>query len=113
MFKIVGRALPTSKVIRAIKAYLAESWDGDLLDIVASSLHAFALKHGIYLDNKTLGEYKFFEKVTSCGQKCSRCSYCEEVAKELIEVVGFTEEKMEDRGLTGRIEYLRDAGLIT
>ena len=112
-FKIVGRALPTSKVIRAIKAYLGESWDGDLLDIVSSSLGRYALNHGTYLDNKTLGEYKFFERVTSCGQNCSQCSYCNEIAQKLVATVGFTEEKMEDKNLAGRIEYLRDAGLIT
>ena len=112
-FKIVGRALPTSKVVRAIKAYLEESWDGDLIDIISSSLGRFALNHGTYLDNKTLEEFKFFEKVTSCGQKCNQCSYCDELAKKLITVIGFTEEKMEDRNLAGRIEYLRDAGLIT
>jgi collagenase-like PrtC family protease len=112
-FKIVGRALPTSKAIRTIKAYMEESWDGDLMDITCSSLGAFALRHGIYVDNKKLGEQGFFEKVTSCGQSCYRCRYCEDLAKKLIEVIGYTEEKMEDRGLTGRIEYLRDAGLIT
>jgi len=112
-FKIVGRALPTSKVIRAIKAYLEESWDGDLMDIVSSSLGRYAINHATYLDNKTLGEYKFFENVTSCSRNCSQCSYCNELAKKLVEVVGFTEEKMEDRNLAGRIDYLRDAGLIT
>ena len=112
-FKIVGRESKKSKAIRAIRAYLEESWDGDLLDVVCSSLGSFANRYGIYLDNKSLDEYGFFERVTSCGQNCSRCSYCEEIAKELIAVVGYTEEKMEDRGLTGRIEYLKEAGLIT
>jgi len=112
-FKIVGRALPTSKVIRSIKAYLEESWDGDLLDIISSSLGRFALNHGIYLDNKTLGELEFFERITSCVHNCSQCNYCDLLAKKLIASIGFTEEKMEDRKLTGRIEYLKDAGLIT
>jgi collagenase-like PrtC family protease len=112
-FKVVGRDLPNSKVIRAIKAYMEESWDGDLMDIVASSLGSFALKYGIYLDNKKLGEVGFFEKIISCGQNCYQCHYCKEVAKELIEVIGYTEEKMADKKLTGRIDYLRDEGLIT
>jgi collagenase-like PrtC family protease len=112
-FKIVGRELKKGKFVRAIRAYLEESWDGDLMDITCSSLGSYALRHGLYVDNKTLGELEFFERVTSCGQSCSRCGFCEELAEKLIEVGGFTEEKMEDKGLTGRIEYLRDEGLIT
>jgi collagenase-like PrtC family protease len=112
-FKLVGRDLPNSKVTRSIKAYMKESWDGDLMDIVASSLGAFALKHGVYLDNKKLGKTDFFERVTSCEQNCIECSFCEELAKKLIKVGGFTQEKMEDKRLTNNIEYLREAGLIT
>jgi collagenase-like PrtC family protease len=111
-FKIVGRELPKSKFVRVIKAYLEESWDGDLLDIVCSSLGAYALSNNTYLDNKALGELGFFETVTACGRSCSRCGYCEDVAKKLIQLGGATEEKLADKGLTGRIEYLRDAGLI-
>lgn len=111
-FKIVGRALQKSKVLRAIKAYLEESWDGDLMDIVSSSLGSFALGHGTYLDNKTLGEYGFFEKVISCGQNCSQCSYCEEVANKLIAVIGFTEEKIEDKGLNVIIDSLQEEGVF-
>ena len=105
-FKIVGRVLPKSKVIRAIKAYLEESWDGDILDIVSSSLGSFAMKYGSYLDNKTLGRRGFFEKITSCGQNCSLCDYCKELAGELIRIVGFTEEKMEDKGIKAMADEL-------
>ena len=112
-FKIVGRELKKSKFTRVIRAYLEESWDGDLMDIICSGIGSYANKHGTYLDNKALGELGFFERVTSCGQFCSRCGYCEEVAQQLIQRGGFTEEKMEDKGLAGRIEYLQDAGLIT
>ncbi len=111
-FKIVGRELPKSKVTRATRAYLEESWDGDLLDIVSSSLGFFALKYGSYLDNKTLGKYGFFEKVTACGQNCSQCDYCEELARRLIRVVGFTEEKMEDKGLKDMVDDLEEQGLV-
>ena len=102
-FKIVGRVLPKSKGIRANRAYLEESWDGDLLDIVCSSLGAFGMKYATYLDNKNLGKYKFFEKVTSCDRDCYRCSYCEELAGKVIGLGRFTEEKMEDKGLKGML----------
>ncbi len=112
-FKIVGRELKKEKIVRVTKAYLEESWDGDLMDIICSSLGTFAMNHGTYLDNKILGERGFFEQVTSCGQNCSQCGYCEALAQELIESVGYTEEKMQDKGLAGRIDYLKEDGLIS
>lgn len=112
-FKIVGRALPKSKVIRATRAYLEESWDGDILDIVSSSLGAFAIKYATYLDNKSLGKYGFFEKVTSCGQNCTQCNYCEQLASKLIGGGEFTEEKMEDKGIKDMTEDLEKQGVIT
>lgn len=71
-------------ISRATKAYLEESWHGDLLDIVSSSLNRFGLEYGAYLHNKSLEKYNFFEKVTSCDRNCNKCSYCAEVAKDLI-----------------------------
>ncbi|MFZ7132818.1 MAG: hypothetical protein ACOWWR_10710 [Eubacteriales bacterium] len=112
-FKIVGRDLPTSKVIRSMKAYMEEDWDGDLMDIVASSLGAYANNKGVYVDNKKLGEINFFERVTNCQQDCYSCHYCENVAMEVVQVGGYTEEKLADKNLTDNIKYLRDAGLIT
>jgi collagenase-like PrtC family protease len=112
-YKLVGRDLPNSKVLRSVKAYMQESWDGDLMDIVASSLGAFALKHGIYLDNKKLGEVGFFNQVSNCGQKCYQCNYCEELVKKYAKKGKYNEEKMADKKLNCNIKYLRDAGFIT
>ncbi len=111
-FKIVGRALPKSKCVRVVRAYLEESWDGDLLDIICSSLGSYAIANGTYLDNKTLGEYGFFERVTACGQNCSRCNYCKQLADELISVIGFTEEKIADKGLDDIIDSLQVEGVF-
>lgn len=96
-FKIVGRESPRSKVIRCTEAYLQESWDGGLLDILCASLNNFNFRHGAYLDNKSLGEYRFFEKVAFCDRNCSQCSYCEELAKKLIRIGNFTQEEQEDK----------------
>lgn len=97
-FKIVNRVLSKSKVVRAIKAYLEESWDGDLLDIISSSLGAFSLRYGTYLDNKSLDKYGFFEKVTSCDRNCTKCDYCEKLVKDLLRFGLVTEEKLIDTG---------------
>ena len=95
-FKIVGRSQLSGMVIRSIKAYLEESWSGDLLDILCASIKRFSLTYGAYLDNESLDKYKFFEKVTSCGHMCSQCSYCEDIANELIGLGVYTAEKAED-----------------
>jgi hypothetical protein len=55
--------MPRSKVLRCIRAYLEESWDGDLIDIMCGGLGSFALKYGSYLNNKSLDEYKFFKRL--------------------------------------------------
>ncbi|MDD4924195.1 MAG: U32 family peptidase [Dehalococcoidales bacterium] len=92
-FKIVGRASPESKILRAVKAYMDEKWDGDLLDILAGSLEQYSMVNGICLSNKLLGEYGFFEKVTSCGQNCNKCNYCDALAAQLVEYGLYTGEK--------------------
>jgi collagenase-like PrtC family protease len=111
-FKIVGRARPRSMVIRTTKAYLQESWDGDLLDIVSSSLNKFGLEYGAYLDNKSLDKYKFFEKVTSCDRNCSDCSYCQELARKLIRFEVPTRGKLEDMGLKDLADRLEKMGKL-
>lgn len=95
-FKIVGRSLKKDKVIRCIKAYMEESWDGGLLDIVCDSLHVFNRDYGVFLDNKSLGEYKFFDKVMACDKNCTQCSYCESLAKRLLKFRQFTPELQQD-----------------
>jgi len=112
-FKIVGRTMPSSKVIRCVRAYMEESWDGDLMDIMCGGLGNFALRYGSYLNNKSLDENRFFEKVTSCDENCSQCKYCEELAKELVGIIGFTEEKIEDKDLKDFIDDLGNKGVIT
>lgn len=111
-FKIVGRARPKSMVIRATKAYLQENWDGDLLDIVSSSLNRFGLEYGAHLDNKSLEKYNFFERLTSCDKDCNKCSYCEEVAKDLIRLRVLTRGKLEDVGLKDAADELERTGKL-
>ncbi len=105
-FKIVGRSQLSGMVIRSIKAYLEESWSGDLLDILCASIKRFSLTYGAYLDNESLEKYKFFEKVISCDRKCGQCSYCEELAGKLIKLGILTREKLEDMGLKNVPEEL-------
>jgi len=95
-FKLVCRSQLKSFVIRAAKAYLEESWDGDLLDLVSGCLKRFSMNEGAYLNNKALDECKFFETVTACDNRCGQCSYCIELAEELVELGVYTPEKGQD-----------------
>lgn len=95
-FKIVGRNQTRRMVVRTTKAYLQESYDRDLFDLLCASLRRFSLKYGACLDNKALDKYNFFEKVTSCGGNCDQCNYCNELANKLVIFGLSTPEKRED-----------------
>jgi hypothetical protein len=86
-------------LVRSVKAYLQESWDGDLLELMAGNLYSLGMSYFIHLDNKILDELGFFKKVVSCDKECSDCTYCEELAARLIKRGIFTPAKIEDLGL--------------
>lgn len=111
-FKIVGRARPKSMVIRTIRAYMEQRWDGDLLDIVSSSLNRFTIEYGAYLNNKSLDEHGFFEKVTTCRYQCDHCGYCQNLAQDLIRFRVLTRGKLEDVGLKEAADELERAGKL-
>jgi collagenase-like PrtC family protease len=98
-FKLVGRDQPGSLVIRTAQAYLNESWDGDLFDILCASLQRFAMVYNANLDNKSLDKYNFFEKVASCNKKCLECDYCARVADDLLSFGVVTSARFDDMGI--------------
>jgi collagenase-like PrtC family protease len=98
-FKLVGRTSSKSMLIRSLAAYMSESWDGDLLELMAGNLYSVAMSHLMHVDNKSLDDVAFFEKVTSCEKECSECAYCSELIGKLIRHGVFTSAKMEDLGL--------------
>ena len=105
-FKIVGRATPSHRTLRAIKAYMAENWEGDLLDIMCSSLLSYSLKYGTYLDNKRLDEIGFFKRITTCNRKCDQCHYCRDVINENLLLGWLTREKLRDQGYGKDADYM-------
>jgi collagenase-like PrtC family protease len=98
-FKLVGRTSSKSMLIRSLEAYMQESWDGDLLELMAGNLYSVGMSHLMHVDNKSLDAVKFFEKVTSCDKECSECAYCSELIGKLMRRGIFTAAKMEDLGL--------------
>ena len=98
-FKLVGRSSSKSMLLRSLEAYLNEDWDGDLLELMAGNLYSLAMSHLMHLDNKSLDAIGFFKTVTSCDKECIDCSYCNELAGNLIKRGVFTSAKIEDLGL--------------
>jgi collagenase-like PrtC family protease len=98
-FKLVGRTNSKSMLVRSVKAYLSEDWDGDLLELMAGNLYSMAISHFLHLDNKKLDEMGFFEKITSCDKECHECTYCNDLIGGLIKRGIFTPQKLEDLGL--------------
>jgi collagenase-like PrtC family protease len=111
-FKVVDRIKPKSMIVRCVRSYLEESWDGDLLDILSANLCSFGLKHAASLNNKSLDQYNFFEKVTSCDKHCSQCEYCENVARKTVKLGMLTREKLEDIGLKKAADKLEKMGRL-
>jgi collagenase-like PrtC family protease len=105
-FKIVGRETPKDRTIRAIRAYMEESWNGDLLDILCDNLLTFSLRYSAFLDNKKLDKFNFFQKVTSCDQNCSKCHYCENVINSVLMLGWLTKEKLRDQGREEEARFL-------
>ncbi|MFC1847084.1 U32 family peptidase [Chloroflexota bacterium] len=111
-FKIVGRSCASAMVVRATRAYLEEKWDGDLFDLISGPLNLFAVGHGGYVSNKTLGESGFFEKVTACNGKCHECNYCRKLISKLLKLGVLTQEKMDDLGPAGLREVVNTVAKI-
>jgi collagenase-like PrtC family protease len=95
-FKLVCRSQGKGFVTRAARAYLQERWEGDLLDLVSGCAKRFSMNEGAYLGNPLLGMRGFFDRVTTCDNRCHRCGYCRELAGELVQMGVFTPEKGED-----------------
>lgn len=82
LFKITGRTRSTEWILNTTRAYLEESYGGNLLELMDSSLDAFRQTYHAYLDNKSLDG--FFETVTSCKKNCGKCRYCDETARGIL-----------------------------
>jgi collagenase-like PrtC family protease len=98
-FKLVGRTSSKNMVVRSVEAYMKESWNGDLMELMAGNLYSVGMSYFMHLDNKSLDEARFFERVSSCDKECSECAYCNNLVQMLLRKGVFTPAKIEDLGL--------------
>ena len=97
-FKIVGRDMLASKVLRSCTAYFEETYDGNLLDLMCSSIGFYNVEKSAYIDNKSLDTSGYFKRLSTCNRKCHDCSYCAELADKYVRYGWVTEENLYDMG---------------
>ena len=98
-FKLVGRTSSKSMICRSLEAYMGQTWNGDLLELMAGNLYSWGMSHLMHLDNRGLDNIGFFDKVTSCDRECIDCDFCDKVAGKLLTQGVFTPEKTKDMGI--------------
>ncbi len=96
--KIVGRDMLASKVLRCCSAYMDESYDGNLLDLLCSSIGFYGVETSAFVDNKALGQSGYFKRLSTCNRACYDCDYCTELAKKYLRYGWVTEENLRDMG---------------
>ncbi|MCU0289548.1 MAG: U32 family peptidase [Acidobacteria bacterium] len=85
-FKLQGRHLVLKgDAVRTVKAYMDESFDGDLMDL--SYLFHSQNSFRIHFPNKSLdGFIKPFVEIDGfCKRDCEKCGYCEQFARKIID----------------------------
>ena len=97
-FKIVGRDMLPHKVLRCAQAYLEESYDGNLFDILCSSIGYYGIEYSAHIDNKAIDKTSLFKRTSTCNRQCHACTYCRDLADELIGYGWITRENLEDLG---------------
>ncbi|MBW6461782.1 MAG: U32 family peptidase [DPANN group archaeon] len=81
-FKIVGRTRSTKDILQITKAYLAEKWDGNILDLMSSATPSVRDKYGYGISANTLDDI-FFKKVTTCDNNCEKCNFCKNFTENI------------------------------
>lgn len=87
-FKLQGRQLVFSKdcdVVRTVKAYMDQSYDGDFWDLITMGVPVNNFK--IAMDNKRLDGFikPFYEEKLVCQNDCDQCGYCDRFARKCID----------------------------
>lgn len=73
--KLCGRTLGSGFLMRAINAYRARRYDGNLLDLM-DAMHWLADR--LHVDNSMLS-FDFANMLSQCDNRCERCGFCKEL----------------------------------
>jgi len=81
-YKLSTRVFSNNRIETCIKAYINQSFNGNLLEILDSP----GLLFFEYIDYNALRKSNFFEKMLGCTDECSNCGYCKIIFKEAVVV---------------------------
>lgn len=114
-FKIAGRGLPGSEILRLCRSYLAREFSGNLLDLLGWP-HWLAFRDNgdgtrlpaldVILDNKGLdGFLEFFaNKTPHCRLGCRKCGHCLAWSRKALR---FNNETLKDQYVANMTRNLR------
>lgn len=114
-YKIAGRGLPASEILRLCRSYLAQNFDGNLLELLGWPHWLAFADNGdgtrlqsleVVLDNKSLdGFLAFFAKSTpNCRLGCQRCGHCRAWSSKALQ---FNDQKLRQRYIANMERNLR------
>jgi collagenase-like PrtC family protease len=100
-FKIAGRIMPTSWIVRSVKAFSSRKYEGNLIDIIEGFSNSMAesdrvpeegfketlgkeSRGKLFIDNTKLDGFIDFFKKQNCVAMCDDCNYCSEWAKKVV-----------------------------
>lgn len=114
-FKIAGRGLPSAEILRLCRSYLAQSFDGNLLDLLGWP-HWLAFRDNddgtrlppldVILDNKALdGFLNFFARSTpQCRLGCQHCGHCQAWSRRALR---FNDEALREQYIVNMNRNIR------
>ena len=79
-FKLSTRNMKTEKIEKSLSAYSQMKYDGDLYDIVNTTLKTGYVR----IDNSKLNGIGYFEKVSTCDDNCEECRFCIKLAEKAV-----------------------------
>ena len=86
--KITDRTLPLDFLCKCAEAYMKNSYNGNLVDILSLTPHYFAdcLNFPrIYIDNNKLSHFLDIFLMEKCGNNCEKCTLCDSWKDQVME----------------------------
>lgn len=97
-FKIGGRTHFPNWILNNVQAYIQESYDGNLMDLLDCPKD---IRDLFYIPNKELGNA--LEQWKQCDKNCSKCGYCKRLTEKIVQVYSTdgTEQTLQPLKSTG------------
>ena len=88
---LCGRAQGVDFLEQVVSAYIAKSYDGNLLDLLDSMNW---LRHHLYVENSALA-FDFANMLSVCNNRCKSCGFCMELFQAIARPLNREDEELE------------------